>query len=854
MRKFFLPYLYIFPFLILLVGCKKEVPEQPIPGLMPIDWPNDDGTMTYIQWQHFMTSDIKRYECFLVREGKRDTLLYESSPRRLELEKIHIDSLLPDNFGDTEYYILTKYEEEVNCDVADIVTQMPEEDTLKAKAEKIIRVGTELVDVIGEELPVKYVFGDYFKIVDEQGITSVEKATSANLAQLKEIGTKIAYLITGKTRFEFQKKRLKFWHYPLITNTTYYYKFRITYWGESYYIHLDSIKTVDNPPEAVWDLKVKKLTDGRVTAVWDSDEEDNDETHQIYGIDITFPEKDPKLFNTVNSYWRACELPEVDDYKKYRFYIISVDPTCYIEEDSIPEKPSGDSVNVVFVFGKEEKRLPVNDKHIAFSDTVACSLDTTTVLPPPFPEGQTHSYETPNDAGDGISIGWGPPTIKLRYYVVTDEDLEREGKELKFECLVLANPKTEEETIGHIKTQLDDRKIITDWEDRRVFEFNGLEDGPHTIKAWLCDKNNKLLPNPEAVLVQDITVDVSQKVFAEKSPYAYEIYSSQKSDRTDDKRFFQMLTKYSYQKLDKDRKSYTDRPDSAQYYEYAHFVRIYDTRNPNLFQDSPVVGPVLAIDNRFHTKKTTVLISMVTFIAVMLAFIRYARKGKKLYVRPIAGIDHVDEALGRATEMGKPILYILGLTGITDIATLAGITILGRVARKTAEYDSRLLVPCYDPIVMTVAQEVVKEAYLSVGRPDVYNERDIYFVTQSQFAYVAAVNGLMIREKTATNFYMGMFFAESLLLTETGSTAGSIQIAGSDAMTQLPFFITTCDYTLIGEELYAASAYLSNEPILLGSIKGQDWVKAIMLGLITLGTVFASLHWEWFVNLFKISL
>ena len=38
-----------------------------------------------------------------------------------------------------------------------------------------------------------------------------------------------------------------------------------------------------------------------------------------------------------------------------------------------------------------------------------------------------------------------------------------------------------------------------------------------------------------------------------------------------------------------------------------------------------------------------------------------------------------------------------------------------------------------------------------------------------------------------------------------GNAAGAIQIAGTDAVTQLPFFITTCDYTLIGEELYAAS-------------------------------------------------
>jgi hypothetical protein len=108
----------------------------------------------------------------------------------------------------------------------------------------------------------------------------------------------------------------------------------------------------------------------------------------------------------------------------------------------------------------------------------------------------------------------------------------------------------------------------------------------------------------------------------------------------------------------------------------------------------------------------------------------------------------------------------------------------------------------------------------------------VYFLTQDQFSYTAAVCGIMVRDKPAANFLMGYYYAESLLLAETGQSTGAIQIAGTDSQAQLPFFITTCDYTLIGEELYAASAYLSREPLLLGSLKGQDLVKALMMLLI----------------------
>jgi hypothetical protein len=52
--------------------------------------------------------------------------------------------------------------------------------------------------------------------------------------------------------------------------------------------------------------------------------------------------------------------------------------------------------------------------------------------------------------------------------------------------------------------------------------------------------------------------------------------------------------------------------------------------------------------------------------------------------------------------------------------------------------------------------------------------------------------------------------------------------------------VTTCDYTLIGEELYAASAYLSREPVLVGTLRGQDFGKALIMAVLVLGTALAT--------------
>jgi hypothetical protein len=256
--------------------------------------------------------------------------------------------------------------------------------------------------------------------------------------------------------------------------------------------------------------------------------------------------------------------------------------------------------------------------------------------------------------------------------------------------------------------------------------------------------------------------------------------------------------------------------------------------------ESEVVGPVVPAVSYFHTGRLIVLFSVIIFVALIVLMIALARAGKELYIRPIAGVQAVEEAIGRATEMGRPVLFVPGLSSIQDVATLAALNVLGRVAEKTAEYDTRILVPNRDAIVFTVAQEIVREAHSAVGRPDSFDEKSVYFVSDQQFAYAAAVQGLMVREKPATNFLLGMFWAESLLLAETGNMTGAIQIAGTDAVTQLPFFIVACDYTLIGEELYAAGAYMGKDPKLTGSLKGQDLCKAVVILCLMVGLVLAA--------------
>ena len=260
----------------------------------------------------------------------------------------------------------------------------------------------------------------------------------------------------------------------------------------------------------------------------------------------------------------------------------------------------------------------------------------------------------------------------------------------------------------------------------------------------------------------------------------------------------------------------------------------------SLLPASPVLAQEEVVGWGLRGENVSALALFTFFSIVILVGINFARSGRDLFVRRIAGLNAVEEAIGRATELGKKVMFVPGIGSVGEVETLSALAVLKHVAKHTAEYGTPLEVPNKDPLTYAAARETVKEAYLEAGRPDLFHEEMVPYLTYDQFAYTAQVTGKMVREKPAANFLIGSFYAESLLLAEAGQSTGAIQIAGTAQVAQLPFFVTTCDYTLIGEELYAASAYLSKEPVMLGCIKGQDFVKFVLLLVILVGIAWAT--------------
>jgi hypothetical protein len=232
------------------------------------------------------------------------------------------------------------------------------------------------------------------------------------------------------------------------------------------------------------------------------------------------------------------------------------------------------------------------------------------------------------------------------------------------------------------------------------------------------------------------------------------------------------------------------------------------------------------------------LICLLFIMAAVAYYIKQAQAGKVPKVRRIPGIDAIDESIGRAVEMGRPVFCSHGIANLRDATTgpqtIAGLSVLNYVAKRCVAVGARIVVPVRMPEVWPIASDIVETEYKLAGKGEEFDPDSVQFLSSEQFGFSSNYMGLMMREKPGANIMVGAYWAESLQLAETGSRIGAMQITGTAQTSQIPFFLVTSDYCLIGEEIYSAGAYLTNEATLIASLAGQDVgrIVAVILGLL----------------------
>lgn len=227
---------------------------------------------------------------------------------------------------------------------------------------------------------------------------------------------------------------------------------------------------------------------------------------------------------------------------------------------------------------------------------------------------------------------------------------------------------------------------------------------------------------------------------------------------------------------------------------------------------------------------------LLLIVGGVLTGIAFAHRGRVLPSRELPGLLAIEEAVQRATEMGRPTLFTTGgMCDLERVQLFASMPVLREVARLSGELGNRLIVPVCFPHTMPVHLNAIRDGLSDAGALDNLSAEDVRFFPGGQFFFAIGSMGWMLDERPAACVYFGYWEADALLFAETGQTIEAMQIAGTDSLPQIPFFVAACDHTLIGEEFWAASAKISADPHLLGSLGAQDLFKLASVLMIVAG-------------------
>lgn len=240
-----------------------------------------------------------------------------------------------------------------------------------------------------------------------------------------------------------------------------------------------------------------------------------------------------------------------------------------------------------------------------------------------------------------------------------------------------------------------------------------------------------------------------------------------------------------------------------------------------------------------------VLIIVITFIIFQTS---KTRPMGKIYKIP--GLDAFDEAIGRAAEMGRPVSFTTGksfLTGESAPAKLAGYSSMSYVAKKAATMGTEFYSMYQDAAELPIIDDIVRTAYTEAGKLGDYKPENLLYQPRRamELEYISSITRL----QSAAIFSIGSFSYEAVMWFEQGARIGAIQIGGTTAISQIPYMVAAFDYTMLGEEIFAAGAYLSNDKKLISDILGHDLIKYYIIAILVLSYVLVNIGFKQIVNI-----
>jgi len=239
----------------------------------------------------------------------------------------------------------------------------------------------------------------------------------------------------------------------------------------------------------------------------------------------------------------------------------------------------------------------------------------------------------------------------------------------------------------------------------------------------------------------------------------------------------------------------------------------------------------------------TALIVLALFCILLALFTSQAKRGHRFALRMIPAYESIRQLVSQSLESGQPIHVGMGSGRVGTEATpeaLMGLTVFDYVARNVAAYNQSVLGTTADGTILSAAQGILQKARQQAGFAERYRGKELNFYGPERMVYAAGTMDAITRERHLANILLGRFGHEGLWIAESVQDRGMVQLGGTADPSAIALMQTTLDEFVIGEEVFAAGAYL-HRPSHLGSLAAQDAVRIVAILIIIAAVVMASL-------------
>ncbi len=238
------------------------------------------------------------------------------------------------------------------------------------------------------------------------------------------------------------------------------------------------------------------------------------------------------------------------------------------------------------------------------------------------------------------------------------------------------------------------------------------------------------------------------------------------------------------------------------------------------------------------------LIVVVSLLVIMLVLRVAMRRGQVPQLRPLPAFDALSGQIGRGIETGRAAHISIGVGGMVGeetLVTLAGAAVVDSLAQEAADTGASPIVTAADGAALLVAQDMLRRPYTRRGDLSGYDPLNAQLLGLQPFQYAAGAMELLAHSQPVSNAMIGSFGPEVGLIAEEGAKRGLTQVAGSTDARALAVLQPSVVHLLVGEEVFAAGAYLDRRPGHIARLGTQDVARFILILVIGLAALLRAL-------------